>query len=167
MKQQIIVSGIGGQGVLFLTRVIAEAASEMGLDVLTSETHGMAMRGGTVVSHVKTGHFKSPLIRRGQADVGFFLYHGNTEVHGGFLKQENSVFINTPVPVTSNGIDATAIAKEGGSIVIANLVLLGYALRQGGLFCDAKIVEAAIRRISRPKELETNLKGLKLGLEIN
>ncbi len=43
-----------------------------GHDVLTSETHGMAMRGGTVISHVKVGPFQSPLIRYGQADVGTF-----------------------------------------------------------------------------------------------
>ena len=70
MKQQIIVSGTGGQGILFLTRFFAEAAMMMKLQVLTSEIHGMAMRGGTVVSHVKVGPFKSPLVRAGQADAG-------------------------------------------------------------------------------------------------
>jgi len=57
MKQQIIISGLGGQGVLFVTRILAQAGMEMGLDVLTSETHGMAMRGGTVLAHVKVGGF--------------------------------------------------------------------------------------------------------------
>ena len=66
MKQQIVVSGIGGQGVLFVTRILAEAAIERGMEVLTSETHGMAMRGGTVISHVKAGPFTSPLIRTGR-----------------------------------------------------------------------------------------------------
>jgi indolepyruvate ferredoxin oxidoreductase beta subunit len=45
VRQQIVISGLGGQGVLFLTRVLAEAALRKGLDVLTSEIHGMAMRG--------------------------------------------------------------------------------------------------------------------------
>ena len=64
-KQQIVISGVGGQGVLFVTRLLAEAAIARGLPVLTSETHGMAQRGGSVVSHLKVGDFSSPLIRSG------------------------------------------------------------------------------------------------------
>ena len=94
MKQQIVVSGIGGQGVLFVTRILAEAAIEKGMEVLTSETHGMAMRGGTVISHVKVGPFTSPLIRAGQADIGLFLHAGNLEVHRGFLKPGGLIYMN-------------------------------------------------------------------------
>jgi len=167
MRQQLIVSGIGGQGVLFLTRVLAEAALEKGLEVLTSETHGMAMRGGTVISHIKVGDFRSPLIRRGQADVGLFIHAGNLEVHGGYLKQSSDVFINTSAPGDHHRIDATGIARESGSIVVANLVLLGFALTEGSLFCDDKAVEAVLRRISPPRQLELNLKGLLAGLNNN
>ena len=60
MKQQIIVSGLGGQGALTLTRLLAEAAAAMGLAVITSETHGMAQRGGTVISMIKVGPFGVP-----------------------------------------------------------------------------------------------------------
>ena len=56
-----------------ITRVIARVAVDRGLAVLTSETHGMAQRGGTVLSTVKVGTFASPLIRAGQADVGLLL----------------------------------------------------------------------------------------------
>jgi indolepyruvate ferredoxin oxidoreductase beta subunit len=52
IMQQIIISGVGGQGVLFVTRLLAEAAIKKGLAVFTSETHGMAQRGGTVLSHL-------------------------------------------------------------------------------------------------------------------
>jgi len=162
MKQQIVVSGIGGQGVLFLTRVLAEAAVEKGMEVLTSETHGMAMRGGTVISHIKVGAFTSPLIRTGQADVGLFLHAGNLEVHRGFLKPEGLIYINREKNGDGEAIDATRMAREYGSLVIANLVLLGFAVRQGGLFCDAAIVEAVLRRISPAGQLETNLAGFRL-----
>jgi indolepyruvate ferredoxin oxidoreductase, beta subunit len=162
MKQQIVVSGIGGQGVLFLTRVLAEAAVEKGMEVLTSETHGMAMRGGTVISHIKIGAFTSPLIRTGQADVGLFLHAGNLEVHRGFLKPEGLIYINREKNGDGEAIDATRMAREYGSLVIANLVLLGFAVRQGGLFCDAAIVEAVLRRISPAGQLETNLAGFRL-----
>ncbi len=132
MKQQIIVSGIGGQGVLFVTRILAEAAIEKGMEVLTSETHGMAMRGGTVISHVKVGPFMSPLIRTGQADIGLFLHAGNLEVHRGFLKPGGLIYINQEKNGDAEAIDATRLAREQGTPVIANLVLLGFAVRQGG-----------------------------------
>lgn len=165
MKQQIVVSGIGGQGVLFVTRILAEAAIEKGVEVLTSETHGMAMRGGTVISHVKVGPFTSPLIRAGQADAGLFLHAGNLEVHRGFLKPEAKMFMNAAAGDPAAAIDATAIAREHGSLVIANLVLLGFAVRQGGLFCDAGTVEAVLARISPAKQLALNLEGFRLGLK--
>lgn len=85
MKQQLIVSGVGGQGVLFVTRLLGHAGMEEGHNVLTSETHGMAMRGGTVISHVKIGPFMSPLVREGQADTGLFLHQANLVFHGGSL----------------------------------------------------------------------------------
>jgi indolepyruvate ferredoxin oxidoreductase beta subunit len=165
MKQKIVISGIGGQGVLFVTRILAEAAIERNLEVLTSETHGMAMRGGTVISHVKVGPFTSPLIRMGQADCGLFLHAGNLDVHRGFLKPEGMIFINAE----KNGsgaaaIDATRLARGHGSLVIANLVLLGFAVRQGGLFCDAGTVEAVLRRISPAGQFALNLEGFQLGL---
>jgi indolepyruvate ferredoxin oxidoreductase beta subunit len=162
MKQQIIVSGIGGQGVLFATKILAEAAIEMGMEVLTSETHGMAMRGGTVISHVKVGPFKSPLIRMGQADVGLFLNAGNLEVHRAFLKPDGLIYINRGKEGDGEAIDATRLACEQGAPVIANLVLLGFAVRKGGLFCDEKVVEAVLRRISPEKQLEQNLAGFRL-----
>ena len=161
MKEQIVISGIGGQGVLFVTRVLAEAAIERNLEVLTSETHGMAMRGGTVISHVKVGPFTSPLIRMGQADCGLFLHAGNLEVHRGFLKPEGRIFINAGRNGTAEAIDATRLAREHGSLVIANLVLLGFAVRQGGLFCDAATIEAVLRRISPARQLDLNLEGFR------
>jgi indolepyruvate ferredoxin oxidoreductase beta subunit len=59
VRQQILISGVGGQGVLFITILLAEAAINKGLPVFTSETHGMAQRGGTVVSHLKVGNFSA------------------------------------------------------------------------------------------------------------
>ena len=64
-RQQILVSGVGGQGVLFVSRLLAEAAIGKGLSVLTSEIHGMAQRGGTVVSHLKVGGLPGPPDPRG------------------------------------------------------------------------------------------------------
>ena len=164
IKQQIIISGVGGQGVVFATRVLAEAAMEAGFNVLTSENHGMAMRGGTVVSHVKVGAFKSPLIRRGQADIGLFLNPINMDVHRDLMKGEGRIFVNTPSPGKYAHCDATGLAKEAGGVVVANLVLLGYTVQTGNLFCSADLMKNIIKRISQPKQLDLNLKGFRLGL---
>ena len=67
ISQQLILSGVGGQGILFITRLLAETAIAKGLPVMTSETHGMAQRGGIVISHLKVGSFSSPLVQPGRA----------------------------------------------------------------------------------------------------
>lgn len=167
MKQQIIVSGTGGQGTLFLTRLLAEAALENGLPVLTSETHGMAMRGGTVVSHIKIGSFQSPLISQGRADAGLFLSASNLDIHGKFVKSGGNVFVNADRSGDYASIDATTIARESGSLLVTNLVLLGYAIQSGLMFCDADIMRQVIERISPQGQVDTNAKGFELGLNYN
>jgi len=165
VKQQIIISGRGGQGVLFVTRLLAEAGLEMGADVLTSETHGMAMRGGTVVSHVKVGDFKSPLIRKGRADVGLFLTDANIPIHGSFVRPDGRRIVNTGRPGEYAGIDAAACAKELGSLLATNLVLLGFAVQKGALFCGEGVMRTVIEKTSRLQQVDLNLRGFERGLQ--
>ncbi|MDT8420849.1 MAG: 2-oxoacid:acceptor oxidoreductase family protein [Desulfuromonadales bacterium] len=164
MKQQIIVSGIGGQGVLFLTRVIAQAAVDRGIPVLTSETHGMAQRGGTVLSTIKIGPFASPLIRAAQADVGLLLWENNLPVHRGLLKPAGTLLINAEKEGEGQRIDASTIARELGNAVLSNLVLLGLAVREKALFCSAEECEEAIRSLAPAKFVEQNLTAFRKGL---
>jgi indolepyruvate ferredoxin oxidoreductase, beta subunit len=163
MKQQIIVSGTGGQGILFLTRFFAEAAMAMKLEVLTSEIHGMAMRGGTVVSHVKVGPFKSPLVREGQADVGLILSRENLKLHRSLVKPNGLVFVNTDVAGDYLSIDASGLALSAGAPAMTNLVLLGFAMRQRGFFCEADVAKKVLAKLSPRGHLELNLKGFDLG----
>ncbi len=165
MKQQIIVSGIGGQGVLFLTRVIAQVAVNRDLPVLTAETHGMAQRGGTVLSTIKVGAFASPLIRTGQADVGLLLWDANLEVHRSLLKKSGALLLNSEQTGEGARIDASAIARKLGNAVLSNLVLLGLAVRQGALFCSSEDCEAAIRQLAPAKFVEQNLAAFHQGLD--
>jgi len=164
MKQQIIVSGIGGQGVLFLTRVIAQVAVNRGIPVLTSETHGMAQRGGTVLSTIKVGDFASPLIRAGQADIGLLLWEANLPVHKGLLKAEGKLVISADKEGEGERIDAAGIAREMGNPVLSNLVLLGLAVKQQALFCTEKESEEAIRQLAPKKFVEQNLEAFHKGL---
>lgn len=164
MKQRIIVSGIGGQGVLFLTRVIAQAAVDRDLPVLTAETHGMAQRGGTVLSTLKVGDFASPLIRTGQAEVGLLLWAGNLPVHRSLLKPDGALLVNAAEPGEGLRIDASGLARELGSAVLANLVLLGLALREQVLFCSVDDCRTAIRSLAPARFVEQNLAALERGL---
>lgn len=164
MKQQMIVSGIGGQGVLFLTKVIAQAAVNRGLAVLTSETHGMAQRGGTVLSTIKVGAFASPLIRAAQGDLGLFLWEANLPVHNRLLKAEGKLVISSDKTGEGVRIDAAAIARALGNPVLSNLVLLGFAVKQGALFCTAIECEKAIRQLAPEKFIVQNLTAFQQGM---
>jgi indolepyruvate ferredoxin oxidoreductase beta subunit len=165
MKQQIIVSGIGGQGVLFLTRVIAQAAVNRNIPVLTAETHGMAQRGGTVLSSIKVGDFASPLIRAGQADIGLLLWEANLAVHKGLLKEDGKLLISSGQNGEGERIDAAEIARAMGNPVLSNLVLLGLAVKRQALFCNADECEKAIRQLAPKKFVVQNLEAFKKGLE--
>ena len=69
-KWQAVVAGVGGQGVLFVTRALAAAVAKGAGDILISEVHGMAQRGGAVLSQLKAGSFASPLITPGPGRAG-------------------------------------------------------------------------------------------------
>ena len=161
VKQQILISGLGGQGVLFITSLLAEAAIDKGLPVFTSETHGMAQRGGTVVSHFKVGDFSSPLIRPLQADGLLVLKDENIAQHGSFLKKGGWAVVNSGRDLSidkhtaATGVDADKLAQQISSPKSVNLIVLGYALASGdqkngegiNLFCSL----ADIRKVLKKK----------------
>jgi indolepyruvate ferredoxin oxidoreductase beta subunit len=181
VRQQILISGVGGQGVLFVTRLMAEAAIARGLPVFTSETHGMAQRGGTVVSHFKAGEFYSPLVRPGQADGLLVLKADNLAQHGAFLKPGGWAVVNAAgragleVDGALFTIDADALARSSGEAKSVNLITLGYALAAAGeagaaaglLFCRLpeirRVVEKNFGKKTPPAE--SFLKSLQRGYE--
>lgn len=166
MKQQIIISGIGGQGVLFLTRVIAQVAVDRGLPVLTSESHGMAQRGGTVLSTLKVGDFAAPLIRTGQADVALLLWEANLPVHRPLLKDGGALLINSDEDGEGNRVDGSGLAREMGNAVLSNLILLGHAVKHDKLFCTSEECIKAIEKLTPPKFADQNLKAFRTGMEL-
>jgi indolepyruvate ferredoxin oxidoreductase, beta subunit len=162
---QIIVSGIGGQGVLFATRLLAETALALGNSVMISETHGMAQRGGNVISHLKVGGsgIISPLIRPGRADVFLGLHPDSFMVHGFYLKPEGKSFCNGIQRDFKHALDAAAIAADLGAPVSANLVLLGFAAASGFLFCKPQDFEEQLARFGGKRQ-ELNLKAFRAGV---
>ncbi len=172
-RQQIIISGLGGQGVLFITRLLAEAALDMGRRIFISETHGMAQRGGSVISHLKVGAengeepIASPLIRPGRADIMLSLHQEALAAHGHYLKTEGDAFCNTAGPSNEkfHAVDATAVASSLNSPVSANLVLLGFATASGKLFCGPGEIEPVLNRRGG-KRGEASLRAFMSGLNL-
>jgi indolepyruvate ferredoxin oxidoreductase beta subunit len=178
MRRQIVLSGVGGQGILFLSRLLAEAAIACGFPVLTSETHGMAQRGGVVVSHLKVGGFDSPLVRTGRADLLIVLKEENVALHRGFLADGGALVVNAPVrsaagpDVRVHAVDADALALSAGTPHAVNLVLLGFALARvgggtaGGFFCAAGEIREALsrRQGAGGSRLAASLSALDLGI---
>jgi indolepyruvate ferredoxin oxidoreductase beta subunit len=179
-RQQILLSGVGGQGILFLSRLLAEAAIAGGFPVLASETHGMAQRGGVVVSHLKVGGFDSPLVRTGRADLLLVLKEENVALHRAFLADGGALVVNAAVPVDAgprvrvHAVDADALALSAGAPQAVNLILLGFALARvgggtaGGFFCtEGEIREALSRRQGAGgTRLAASLSALDLGIAI-
>ncbi len=167
-QQQIVISGVGGQGVLFITRLLAEAAMTKGLSVLTSETHGMAQRGGTVISHLKVGDFTGPLIMPGDAGGLIALKTENVTQHSRYLKPDAWAVVNSAAPLAMPGsinlhyCDAERLARDIKNPRALNLIMLGFALadRHGSdsvqppLYCGMEdIAQVLEQRLKGNKEL--------------
>jgi indolepyruvate ferredoxin oxidoreductase beta subunit len=166
MRQQIVISGVGGQGVLFVTRILAEAAIMKGISVFTSETHGMAQRGGTVLSHLKVGNFSSPLIRPGNANGLLALKADSFARHGYFLKPGAWVAVNSREDVivgpefSAYTIDAEILAQRIHNPKSVNLILLGFALAaisdtmENSLFCNLEDIKTVLQqRLAKKKQM--------------
>lgn len=165
MKKQVVIVGTGGQGVLFATRVIVEAAFVSGLPVISSETHGMAMRGGSVVSLVKIGKYLSPAIEQGQADVLLGLTPEEAAAYGYYLKPKGIRVVNT----RENGkgtIDAEGLARKMGHPRSGNMVFLGFAARQSRLGIDFEKYLEAIERLSPARFRDQNRAAFQAGYEL-
>lgn len=176
-QQQIVISGVGGQGVLFVTRLLAEAAIARGLSVMTAETHGMAQRGGTVLSHLKVGPWSSPLIRAGQADGLLALKAETASAHSHFLRPSawsvvNEKEVNRQGTGPRIAVDADAIAERIDDPRAVNLVVLGAALGRldrasegAGLFCTMDDICAVIEKRlgTRPGPCQRALAALNAG----
>ncbi len=170
MNFEIIAAGIGGQGVLFLTRILCEVALKKKEHVIASEVHGMSQRGGSVTSHVKIGNFRGPLIKPGNADLLLALdwKEGLRNLH--MLKRGGRAVFNAPfkfkIPATEiYSIDATESARRLGDIQLANLVILGYALSLNVLPFRSDEVRDVVHMLLPISKKELGLKALEAGFE--
>jgi indolepyruvate ferredoxin oxidoreductase beta subunit len=186
---RIFLTGVGGQGTLLATTVLAEAAILAGHNVLSSEVHGMAQRGGVVESAVMIGEIMSPIISDGEADL--LLGFEPIETYRAMRKcSANSVVISNSVPVTPHTVsigkstypkvenlfsfiagqvkqlitlDAQALAREAGSVLSANVVMLGAVASSGAIPVPREAFEETIRTKTKAKFVEANLRAFGLG----
>jgi indolepyruvate ferredoxin oxidoreductase, beta subunit len=165
---QLILCGRGGQGIVFLTRLLGEIATQKGLDVISSETHGMAVRGGSVNSHLKIGPFRSPLVRTGQADYLLSMDESETSNNEHFLGNGGLVFENSLLPSKHDvfRVDAAGLARSIGRIQLENVVLLGFAASLADLGVPFDDIENKLATEKRETVRRNNLMALKAGSKV-
>lgn len=191
MSLDLVIAGVGGQGTVMASRVLAMAALEAGLPVRTSETIGMAQREGTVTSHVRMGEpLYGAIIPDGGADILLGFEPAETVRWLHKLKPGGRVLANShkivPVSVASGKsvyeeealvqhlrekvkdltiFDATGLATQAGSYKAANTVMLGaLSTTDGLLFTQAQLLDAVLAMI--PAKLrDINIRAFELGRE--
>ena len=189
MKQDIILAGVGGQGILSIATVIGSAALEQGLYIKQAEVHGMSQRGGDVQSHLRlsTDPIHSDLIPHGGADLIVSLEPMEALRYLPYLSQDGWIVTNSvpfqnipnyPEPervleaLRSQPrviiIDADATAKEVNSARSANMVLLGATASVMGLLDPDKLRDGIRRIFARKGDaiVDANLKAFDAGLHL-
>lgn len=165
-RSQVVILGIGGQGILFVTRLMAEAADLAGWDVIASETHGMSQRGGAVDSHVRFGGFQGPLVRRGMADAALALDPLRLADARSYVKPGGTCFANAAAADGARAFDAAAVARELAAPRAANIALAGFAAATlPDVFPPRGALLAAIEKLSPPKALDANRRAFLRGTE--
>ncbi|OBW62504.1 MAG: indolepyruvate oxidoreductase [Dehalococcoides mccartyi] len=187
-KFDILIVGVGGQGVILASNVLCDAAMAAGYDVKKTDTLGMAQRGGSVVSHLRfSKEVRSPLISKGQTDLIIAFEKLESARYMEYLGSQTKAVINdmamppasislglskypsdaeildgyTRLGIKVDFIAANQAVKELGNPKMLNIYLLGYAARY--LPFDFEILTEAIKKRLPPKLLEVNLKAFSAG----
>lgn len=186
MTKNILIVGVGGQGILLTGRIMGNHAMDKGLDVKMSEVHGMAQRGGSVVMQVKYGEkIYSPLVELGEADVIFAFEKLEALRYLPYLKEDGVMIVNTqeiaPMPVVMGRetypeqieeklkrackdicfIDALSIAEKIGNVRVVNMIMIGAyaAYMEDHLSEWEQIVENTVP----PRTIDMNKEALRQG----
>jgi indolepyruvate ferredoxin oxidoreductase beta subunit len=168
----IIICGVGGQGTILASKILAQAALNAGAEtVRTGETIGMSQRGGSVVSHVRTGTCASAYIPAGQADLLLGFERCEAARCMGFLRKSGSALVSDtkimPVSVSLGNADYNAggiekilenrskTVKTSGKT--ANIALIAAAFAHGFLDMPEEAITDAMRQCIKPRFIDENL----------
>lgn len=184
--KSIMIVGVGGQGTLLASRIIGNALISQGYDVKMSEVHGMAQRGGSVVTYVKYGEkVYSPIVEKADADVILAFEELESARWISYLNPEGTIIMNTqkinPMPVIIGAaeypeglsakidktvknciaLDALKLAKIAGTVKAVNVVLIG--VMAAAMKADKQLWLDALKATVPTRFLEMNLKAFELG----
>jgi indolepyruvate ferredoxin oxidoreductase beta subunit len=186
-KMNIMVVGVGGQGTLLTSRIIGKTALNAGFDVKLSEVHGMAQRGGSVVTFVRFSEKVSePVVEEGEVDILVAFERLEAYRYAHFLKKDGIIIVNDaridpmtvvigaseyPQNIIENlekchkvySIDGISIAKQLGNSKVLNSVVLGLAAKFIGF--DKQEWISVIEKTVPPKTIEINEKAFILGYD--
>lgn len=185
----IMIVGVGGQGTLLASRILGNITTSCGYDVKISEVHGMAQRGGSVVTFVRYGeNVAEPIVEEGQADILIAFERLEAMRYSHFLKKDGTIIVNDqridPMTVVTGAaeypeniienlakkynvisLDAMAEAAKLGNTRVFNTIILGVTATKME-FEKATWIET-INNIVPPKTVELNLKAFELGYNMN
>ncbi len=187
--RNVLIAGVGGQGVLLVSEILSQACMERGYDVKKSEVHGMAQRGGSVVSHVRYGpKIYSPLIEKGAADVLLAFEELEALRWLDYLRPDGVVIVSDqqimPLPVAVGlqkypqrildklkgkaarvvVVDGVHIARRVGSMRALNIAMLGSLAALLNL--DFAVLRRIVRKKSPAGMRKANLSALDIGRAI-
>ena len=186
-----ILAGVGGQGTVLASKLIAQAAMDKGLFARTAETIGMAQRGGCVVSHLRVGgEVHSPMVPQGCAHLLIGFEPSEAVRCLTYLRPDGQVVVSKrvvkPITASLSGspydgremleylkshvqklilVDSEEICRQAGSAKVLNVSLLGAAVASGALGITLKEMEATIRKRIPERFVSMNLKALELGAQ--
>ncbi|GBE54369.1 indolepyruvate oxidoreductase subunit beta [archaeon BMS3Bbin15] len=188
MIKNILIAGVGGQGILFITNILGKAAIAQNLNVRASETHGMAQRGGSVVSHVRIGSARAPLIPQGEADYLVALEPVEALRYLSYISKKCRALVSTfrIVPSAAQSgigiypplegilenlmryaevfpVDAYSLAKTAGNPLTGNTVMLGALSTMEDFPLKQDVLKETLLSQVSPETADINLRAFELG----
>lgn len=186
MNKNIVLCGVGGQGTVLASKLIAVAAMKKNIPVMSAETIGMAQRGGSVFSHIRMGEgLYSPMIAKGTADIIIGFEPGETVRMLPYLKENGQIIVSQRaiMPVTASltdtpydggqmigylrkhiskllVVDTEQACREIGSAKAINILLLGAAIHSGALGLEEDEIKEALRERLPERFHELNFRAL-------
>ncbi len=184
----IMIVGVGGQGTLLASRILGNLTTASGYDVKISEVHGMAQRGGSVVTYVRYGKdVAEPIVEEGQADVLIAFERLEALRYAHFLKKDGHIIVNDqridPMTVVTGAceypeniiedlskkydvtsLDAMAEAEKLGNTRVFNTIILGVVATK--MEFDKEVWIETIKNVVPPKTVDLNVKAFEAGYDM-
>jgi indolepyruvate ferredoxin oxidoreductase beta subunit len=187
----VVLCGVGGQGTILASKVIAQTAVRLGQNCRVGETHGMSQRGGSVISHVRIGsEVYGALTPDAQGDLMIAFEPVESLRYMNYLKKDAYIILNSQsiIPTSVNAglavypayseilkelamvsshivdVEATKIAESVGGALFLNMVVLGSASKVPGFPYSCEEIKKSIEELVKPKFIEINLKAYEAGI---